>query len=57
MTKNFCDICGKELDEKQKLKYTISFKFEDENKKYNELCDNCLERISNFLTDMIYRYR
>lgn len=57
MTKNFCDICGKELDEKQKLKYTISFKFEDENKEYNELCDNCLERISNFLTDMIYRYR
>lgn len=57
MTKNFCDICGKELDEKQKLKYTISFKFEDENKEYNEFCDNCLERISNFLTDMIYRYR
>lgn len=57
MIKHFCDICGKELDEKQKLRYKISFQFDDDNQVYQEFCDGCSEQIANHFVDMIYKYK
>lgn len=57
MIKHFCDICGKELYKKQKLRHKISIQFDDDNKVYQEFCDGCSEQITNHFVDMIYKYK